>query len=220
MTRLRAAGLAGLLTLVVAACSSQPASSPSPSSTPFAGESPSTLPSVSASPSASGSPVAALPSFELPSNAKDLENLLPDEISGQKLTKFSMTGTDFLAQGDSNNKEFTDFLQRVGAQPGDIAVAVGFVVDPAKPDATNGVFAFRVKGADSTKLSDEFKRSMASDTPGTTWSSDTVGGKSVQVAASDTDKTQKTYLYVREDIVFAVMTSDAASAQDALSKLP
>lgn len=220
MTRLRAAGLAGLLTLLVAACSSQPAASSSPSSTSLVSESPSTLPSVSASPSPSGSSVAALPSFVLPSNAKDLEALLPDEISGQKLTKFSMTGTDFMAQGDSNNKEFADFLQRVGAQPNDIAVAFGVAVDPAKPDASGGVFVFRVKGADSTKLTDEFKKAIASDTPGITWSSQTVGGKSVQVATTNTESSEKTYLYVREDIVFAVMSSDTATAQDALSKLP
>ncbi len=213
MNRLRTVGLAAVLAMIVAACSNGPASSPSPSATPIATASASASTAASATASASGS---SLPSFELPSNAKDLEALLPNELGGAPLTKFSMTGADFMTQGDSN-KAFTDFLQRLGAQPDDISVASAFSATTAQGA---GMFAFRVKGADSGKLTDEFKKSVETDTPGITWSTQTLAGKSVQVAATGKDTGQKTYLYVREDIVFAVIASDDATAGEALSKLP
>jgi hypothetical protein len=214
MYRLRIVGIAGVLALMVAACSSGPASSPSASATPITSASQSTAPTVAPTASASESE-SALPSFELPSNAKDLEALLPDELGGDTLQKFSMTGADFMTQG-SDNEEFVDFLDRVGAQPQDISVAFAF----AATDAQKGIFAFRVKGADSDQLEEEFQKSFETDTPGITWTSDVISGKQVHTATTDADTGEKTFLYVRDDIVFAVIASDDDTAVEAFSKLP
>ncbi len=221
MYRLRVIGFAGMLAVIVAACSGGPVSSPSPSATPL----PTASPSESAAATQSG---VALPSFTLPNNAPELEALLPDEIGGVKMLKSSYNYQDFISKDAQNNQEFIAFLNHLGAQPSDVSVATatpdpkdpGVAADPTK---LTFLFAFRVKGADSTKLQDEMKTAMASGSSSTvTWAAQTVGGKQVQAGQtiSDSEVNETTYLYTVADIVFAVVSTSPDSAADALSKLP
>lgn len=225
MTPIRTIGIAGVLALMVAACSGGPASSPSASAT---SESASNAPSIAATASAAATESqVALPTFELPNNAPELEALLPTEVNGIAMVTSSWTGPDFVSADAQGDQGFVDFLKEMGAQPDDVSVASATPKDmtglAADPTSYTAVFAFRVKGADSAKLQDEMKTAMASDAgDSVTWSAETVGGKQVQVAktAKDSEVNQSTYLYTLQDIVFAVISGSPDSAADALGKLP
>jgi len=203
MNRFRASAFAGLLTVVLAACSSSGGATPSPTPSPT----PVPTPSASAS--------GALPSFNLPSNAKELEALLPDTLGGAKVTKASMKGSDFV-NSSSSNAELKAWLDSVGKSLNDVSAAFGFV---ASGTSSSAVFAFRVAGVDNGKLIDEFKKSSDTSGPAMTWTSANVGGKNVQ-KATDSSQNATVYLYGSADLMFIVETNDPAIAQEALSHLP
>jgi hypothetical protein len=215
MNRRFAAGFAALLTILLAACSSGASSTPSASAAPVVSASASeAAPSVEASASASADASVALPS--LPNSDTALEDLLPDELGGQPLQKTSMKGADFLDSGTTDNQDFKDFLERLGAQPDDISVAIGFALTG---DSQNSIFAFRVKGVAQDKLTDEFKTSIEQDSSTKlTWQDETIGGKSV-VTTTDPDQ-GKIYVYPKGDTIFFVTSTDATVAEEALSELP
>jgi len=203
MNRFRASAFAGLLTVILAACASNSgASTPTPSPTP--------VPTPSQSSASS-----ALPSLDLPSNAKELEALLPDTLGGQKLTKASYKGSDFV-NSNSSNEELKTWLSSVGKSLDDVSAAFGFV---ASGTSGSAIFAFRVVGVDNAKLIDEFKTSMDTSGTSTTWTSANVGGKDVQ-QAQDPDTKSTIYLYGKAYLVFFVTTNDPKLAQEALSHLP
>ena len=203
MNRFRASAFAGLLTVVLAACSSSGGATPSPTPSPT----PVPTPSASAS--------GALPSFNLPSNAKELEALLPDTLGGAKVTKASMKGSDFV-NSSSSNAELKAWLDSVGKSLNDVSAAFEFV---ASGTSSSAVFAFRVAGVDNGKLIDEFKKSSDTSGPAMTWTSANVGGKNVQ-KATDSSQNATVYLYGSADLMFIVETNDPAIAQEALSHLP
>lgn len=220
MYRLRTIGLAGVLTIIVAACSSSPSSSPTGAPTV------STAPTVAATPSASASGTeVAVPSIDLPNSAPELLALLPDKVGGVSSlqpVELSMNGKDFIEQsGDQGNQEFVDFLKRLNASADDVSVASKTYADASNPSAdATAIFAFRVAGADSGQLLTEMQTAMGQDQENVDWQPGNVGGKSVQVASTDQVANGKTYLYVKDDIVFAVVTADETLAADALSHLP
>lgn len=206
MNRFRSAGIAGLLTIVLVACSnSGAASTPTPSPTP------------SPTPTPEASPSNALPSFNLPSNAKELEALLPNTLGGAKLTKASMKGSDFVTSAGSS-PELKAWLDTVGKSLNDVSAAYAFDLTGTVPSA---VFAFRVNGVDNAKLIDALKKSMDTSAKTTlNWTSGNVGGKNVQ-QVSDPNTTGSTlYVYGTADIVFFVTTKSATIAAEALSHLP
>ena len=206
MNRFRACAFGALLAMVLAACSSSSgASTPSPTA------SPTPVPT----PSAGASSGAALPSFTLPSNAKDLEALLPDSLGGVKLVKASYKGSDFLNSANSN-EEFKTWLTSVGKSLDDVSAAFGF---SASGTSGSAIFAFRVNGVDNGKLIDAFKTSAAQGNSAMTWTSANVGGKNVQ-QSQDPDTKTTVYLYGTHDLLFFVSTNDPAVAQEALSHLP
>ena len=222
MYRLRTIGLAGVLAMMVAACSSGPSSSPSASAAPPESTAPTTAATESAAATESE---VAVPSIDLPNSAPELLALLPDkvgDIASFPQAQLSMNGKDFLENGgDGGNQEFVDFLQRLNASPDDVSVASKTYADIAGgSEAAAAIFAFRVAGADSNQLLSEMQTAMAEDDDSVDWQSDNVGGKSVQVASTDQMADGKTYLYVVNDIVFAVVASDEELAADALSHLP
>src|SRR5439155_24350879 len=117
MNRFRASAVAGLLTVMLAACASNSgAATPTPSPTPTP------VPTPSTGASASG----LLPSFSLPSNAKELAALIPDTLGGVKVTKGSMKGSDFV-NSSSSNPELKTFLDSIGKSLNDVSAAFGFV---------------------------------------------------------------------------------------------
>lgn len=225
MNRLPTLGLTALIAVLVVACSSGPSASPSATvvASQPASVAPTTATTASAAATSSGSEVA-IPSFELPNSAPELLALLPDkigEIASFPGAELSMNGKDFVEQGgDQGNQEFVDFLDRLDASTDDVSVASKTYADASNPTDASAIFAFRVAGADSGKLLTEMQTAMGQDQDNVTWSSANVGGKSVQVAETDQTAGGKTYLYVVNDIVFAVIASDDKIAADALSQLP
>jgi hypothetical protein len=216
MTRLRfaPAGLVALL-ILLAACSSDGSSTSPSASASAAASSAAASESADASESAEASESeAALPSIDLPNSDAELEALLPNEIGGQTLTKFSMRGAEFMAQGD---EEFTDFLDRIGAEADDVSVAFGVSMSGT---SQTGVFAFQVRGTDNDELLDELAGSLEEDGTAEGFEDANVGGKDVRTAAAGDGETGTVYLYGVGDIVFFITTADDDAAAEVLSDLP
>ena len=214
--------LVAIMALALAACSS-PGTSPSSSE---ASAAPTTAVSEEASPSEEASASAeassselALPSIDLPSSAPELEDALPDTVGDVTLQKFSMRGAEFLQQG-GDNQEFSDFLERLDAEPEDVSVAFAFGADAANASPVS-VFAFRVEGANTDDLTRELQGSLESDGTAADLSETNIGGKDVLVGES-TDDSQpgSVYLYGVGDIVFFIAAADEAQATEILSQLP
>ena len=149
---------------MLAACASNSgAATPTPSPTPVP------------TPSTGASASELLPSFSLPSNAKELEALIPDTLGGQKVTKASYKGSDFVNSTNSN-EEFKTWLNSVGKSLNDVSAAFGFV---ASGTSGSAIFAFRVEGVDNARLIEAFKTSMGSTSSTMSWTSANVGGKNV-----------------------------------------
>lgn len=209
--RLAPAVLLALLIMILAACSSGGSST---TASPTAAAS-----SAEASESADSSESeAAMPSIDLPNSAPELEALIPDEVGGVALQKFSMAGPEFMAQGE-DNQEFVDFLDRLGAEPDDVSVAFGFGFDATGDSGGAGVFAFKVAGADTDQLLDEMQTSLEEEESATGFEDASVGGKDVRRGTS-TDDTGNVYLYGVGDIVFFVATPDEDAAAEVLADLP
>jgi hypothetical protein len=225
MHRIRIVGLAGLLTIVVAACSSQASTTPSTSTTPIASEPPASSPPAtpsaaeSQSAGASASASAGIPGIGDLHAAPDLEATLPDQLGGQPMQKLSFAGDAFSQMGSTGDQEFKDFLERLNAQPQDISVAVA-----GGEIGTNSVSvaAFRVKGANADTLETEFRNSMDQDaSQKLTWTDETIGGKSVVTTTDPADTEQgKVYVYAKGDTIFFVTSPDPSVATEAITKLP
>ncbi|MGZ8475175.1 MAG: hypothetical protein ACXWWQ_02980 [Candidatus Limnocylindria bacterium] len=163
---------------------------------------------------------AALPSFDLPGSAPELEALLPDEIDGTESVKFSMSGAELMAdeEGSGVDPEFIAFLERLDAQPDDISIAFAFSFTEAGDSA--GIGAFRVEGASSDDLEREFMATMETDGEVADWQSASIAGKDVQTAADPETEGSFVYIYTVGDIVFFVTTPDEDVAAELLGPLP
>lgn len=223
---------AAVLTLVLAACGSgqtDTTASPTEVATPGATAAATPEPTETDA-GATGSPDAteaavASPSFEVPNSAPELLALLPDEVGGQspfpEFGELSQTGDEFMDEGDTEgNEEFVAFLQRIGAQPSDVSVAMRLYGDMEDFESMTSIFAFRVAGADSGELLDEMQSAFEQEMDDVSWEERSVAGKSVRVPNQPLDEGQSMYLYVRNDIVFAITASDESLAEDALRQLP
>jgi hypothetical protein len=214
MSRRRSAGLAAIGTLVtlLAACSSgsSPSPTPTPTPTPSPGAS-SVLPS--------GFPFA---SFDLNGDPA-LAGTLPASVGGQPLQKFSMRGDVFMNSATVSDPSFQKFLDSVGAKLSDVSVAVGSAIPTGSSSASTVVFtivAFRVAGASSSALQQEFLAAIATAGDVSGWQTQTVGGKSVSVAANKGSDAGNVYAYVKDDTLYYIVTTDTSLAEDALGQLP
>lgn len=205
-----------LVALFVAACTANQAGS-------SAGDAPATQESeATPGPDSDGSSgsAGALPSFDLPGSAPELEAILPDEIDGAETVKFSMDGPELMAdqEGSGVDPEFIAFLERLDAQPEDISIAFAFSFTEA--GGSSGIGAFRVEGAGSDELEREFMATMETDGAVVDWQSASVGGKDVQTAADPDTEGNMVYIYTAGDIVFFVTTPDEDVAAELLEPLP
>jgi hypothetical protein len=223
MRRSTIAANAALVGLVVVLWGCGAAATPIPASGTVASTAPSTADSSAASAAAPSTPVAsaegsiaepsaaggsfAIPSFILPSGAKDLEALLPNTICGGQALKASMTGDQFMTAGDP---EFQRVLTALGKQATDVAFAVA--ASPA--GCTAGIF--RIKGVDTAVLEAAF---LAEETKqGKTYTKSTVGGKSVY--AETATGAAVMYVYFAGDAAIFVQAKDAAQAAEIIQQLP
>ena len=198
--------LAGLVWGCGGAASQAPSASvaAAPSAAPSASvaASPSVEPSVA--PPSSG-PSIALPS--LPSEAKDLEALLPGTVCGATATKASLSGASFEATAD---QDFKNVLTALGKSASDVtfALAIG-----GSSGCAAGIF--RIQGVDSGALRTAFEAEAAKG--GDTFTEKNVGGKDVkiQVVAPVSN-----YLYFKGDAIIFVTAKTEAEAATILQQLP
>jgi hypothetical protein len=203
MNRWKTAGTAGLLMLIVAACSDSAGTSPTPTPTP----------TPVPTPSSSGLVIPSIGNSDL-----ELEKLIPDSVGGVTLQKFSMKGNEFIASA-SSSAETKAFLDALGVSPADVAVAFGYGADPSSQSAV-AVFVFHAQGAGSDKLITVFKKAADEGSTTYTWQAGSVGGKSVQIGTNPTSANAKIYLYATNDDLFFVSTSTEAQATEVLGNLP
>lgn len=202
-TSLRAGlvGLASAALLLVAACSSNAATAAPGASTPAGGGS-------SSAPSS-----AIAPGFSLPSNDKDLEGLLPDNLCDVATVKTSESGTTFSADADPS---FQAVLTALGKSASDVEFAFAIPSQSLAADCNETAGIFEVNGVDSGQLQTVFLASATADE--TVYTQGTVGGKSVYIDASD--PTSRNYFYIKGDAVIFVTAPDDTTAATLITALP
>jgi len=199
-----------MLGLALAACSS--AASPSPAAVTSPSPSPATT-SASPSPAAASASAGLLPSLSLHGDAA-LEAMLPDQIGGTTLQKFSFQGAGAFSSGASGSQELQDALGQIGKSPNDVSFAVA-----ASTDGSVTIGAFRVNGADANNVVSAFIQAGEKANPGTTVSDASISGKSVKKVV-DPSETKPTYVYAHGDVMFFVQAESDALLNEVFSKLP
>ena len=184
------------LALVIAACGNGAATAaptPAPVTQAPATVAPTTAPATQGA-AASGDPLA---SFH---GAQDLEGLLPDSIGGVPVIKASISGTDFMGMGGSD--ELQKALSDLGKTPADMSVAFGNA-------GASTVFVFRVNGVPASQI---LNAMFAAETDPATITDANFGGKAVKkVIASGEDVAS--YIYTTQDVVFVVTGTGMTDAQ-------
>src|SRR5262249_22675785 len=177
---------------------------------------PSVAPSAapSAAESAGAQPSIQVPSFSLPSEAKDLEAILPSTLCGATATKLSMNGSSFLQ--NSTDQDFAKALAVLGKTPADVSVALA--ADAAgSTGCTAGVF--RIKGADPNLMKNAFLQAAAASSQGPTSEKD-LGGKHVYYQAGTDSTDTNSYIYFNGDAVFFVSAKNDNDAASILQSMP
>lgn len=146
---------------------------------------------------------------------QDLEAQLPSEVSGTPMTRYSVTLAQMLDAG-GDRASIDSFLASIGKAEADGSIAAAF--DPTNT-VTGGIFAYRVRGADSAALLAAITSVEQTDLGADATTHETVGGKSVVVASIGSGVNDTTWLYGRGDIVFVVHAPDEAHAAAFLQAL-
>lgn len=168
-----------------------------------------------ASPTLTPVPSVGADASGAPRELPDLEALLPDEVGGEPTEKLSMSGASLLGTG-GGDPTFTDFLERLGAEPADVGVAYAFTAE-----GTVQAFAYRVDGAATDVLLDELQASVETEQAAeVAWEEAMVGGKAVRrgTAADATDAA--IYVYAHDDTAFIIVTDDPDLAAEVATALP
>jgi hypothetical protein len=148
-------------------------------------------------------------------DAPELEALLPTAINGTTLEIQSWTGSGILTD-DAWSTSVTAFLTTKGKTPADLRVAQGY--DPNQVlDGSVGVY--RAAGVAATDLRDALVAAWKGDYPDMTVTEVTLGGKQITKGGFGAD-TASSFLYVRDDVVFDIESTDEAIATAALAALP
>ena len=148
---------------------------------------------------------------------EDLSDMIPGDVQGIILLRFSMTGEEFL--GGAADPGLAAILSDLGAEPEDISVATA-IGGSTDGEETATVFAFRVAGADADSMITAFQGVADQSGSPLDWHEATVGGKSVQVSSTNEDFQDPIVLYATGDILFFVTASDDSITEDILRKLP
>lgn len=153
----------------------------------------------------------------------ELEALIPKVIAGVTMTRQSTTGTSGLAAPDPStppdpsSQALIASLAKLHKVPADLRIATAY--DESQSSDLQ-LFAFKVSGVTGPALGQAIVDSyVAAGIPGLTTAKKTISGKAVtQVMYNDGGADD--YVYVHDDVVFDVATTDAASAIQALAALP
>lgn len=148
-------------------------------------------------------------------DAPELEALLPTELDGVPLQVQSWTG-DTILTDDAWSMSVTGFLTASGKTQEDLRVAQAF--DPTQAlDGSIGVY--HVDGLPPTAIHDALIAAWKVDFPDMVVTTVTLDGKEVTKADFGED-TIDSYLYIRDDVVFDIETTDQAIAEAAIAALP
>ncbi len=217
--------LVALLALVVAACTSEEAASPSATTEPTESAAPSEEPTIepdeSEDASASADPggsLGAIPSFGLGDmvcqDDNELANVLPESVGGQPLQVLCMSGDLFAGAGGAD-PAFQEFLDSVDAEASDMSVAFG-----GSLDGSTGVVAFRIEGVPEDELEEQFLNANEAQGEIADVQQQNIGGKDVWSATSTDPSTPGTaFIYVKDDTVY-FLTGTNEQAAEILGALP
>jgi hypothetical protein len=158
-----------------------------------------------------------LGSFAMPSlNADlDLEALLPDDLGGEPVQKFSMKGDSFLGSGGTGTAELDAVLNQAGKTPADLSVAFA-----GTPSSDISLIAYRIKGVPAETFFQAFLAAAQQNAQVT--SSDTsLGGKSVKKLVSTDTDIGTVYVYASGDVLFVIGGEDVSDIllNEAFAKL-
>jgi len=146
-----------------------------------------------------------------------LEAQLPAEVSGTAVQRYSISFSDLLDAG-GDRASIDAFLQGIGKTEADGSFAAAF--DPGNA-LGGGIFAFKVRGADTAPLLAGIVSVEQSDLgSGATTRQGTVGGKSVTIVSVGTGVNDTEWIHGRGDIVFVVHADDETHAAAFLQALP
>jgi hypothetical protein len=146
----------------------------------------------------------------------ELEALLPTDVGGTALETQSSNG-DAILTDDAWSTALTGFLTRVGKTSPDLQFAQAY--DPiGAVEAT--VWVYRVIGAEGPALRDALVQAWTGYSPNMTWTKVTLDGKEVMKGDVADETVAKSYLYVRDGLVYDIETTDEKFATDALAALP
>jgi hypothetical protein len=148
-------------------------------------------------------------------DAPELESLVPTQLNGTALQVQSWNGEGILTD-DAWSTSMTAFLTKAGKAPADLHVAQAYDPDQAL-DVSVGVY--RASGVGAAALRDALVAAWKGDYPDMKVTQVTLGGKQVTKGDFGAD-TISSYLYLRDDVVFDIETSDEAIATAALAALP
>ena len=148
-------------------------------------------------------------------DAVAMESLLPTTVSGTALQVQSWNGDGVLAD-DPWSASMTTFLTASCKVPADLHLAQSY--DPNEAlDISIGVY--KVDGVSVTALRDALIEAWKGDYPDTKASQVTIGGKELTKVDFGPDS-PASYLWVHDDAVYDIESSDEAIVTAALASLP
>lgn len=204
--------LAGAIAALIGLTACGPAAS-SPGS-PLAA-SPNTQPSSSAAGSTPvTSPATPRPSSSqalvIPHDDPALEALLPNEVDGTQLLKFSV-GPGSSAPGQQG---LADVARRIGDGSGSFGLAYA-----GDPDGGFNLFLLRVPGADSSELLTQFAQMTYAGIVGGSFESTSLGGRDVVHIVDPASEIGDIWFYARDDLLLGVQAGTATQATELLALL-
>ncbi len=180
-----------------------------PAAVSFVPGSPAASAAESGSPGPSGSDSASVHA------APSLEALVPKKVGTTSLDVTSFRMSDVLTDDDAS-KALTAELKALGHTPDQLLVAEGYDTAQAQ---TWYVDAFQLPGVSGTKLATAIGRGWLQDAAkGTT--STTVALDSKRVVHVDRGQDPGDWIYVHNDVVYDVGTSDQSVVRSVLAGLP
>jgi hypothetical protein len=219
-SRIASLGLSTIALIAVVGCSGSSGGSAAPAvsaSAPSSAEtSASTAPSTSAgapSEAAASEPAASAPitQYTFPSEAKELEALIPGTICGATVQKLSLKGKDVFSADNEAAAGIEAVLNSVGKTTDDVSAAAAF---PLAADSECSVIIIRVDGANEGQMTDLLKAEAAKENQ--TFTETTLGGKTVY----QDDPTKFGYTYIKGDGVIILTAGSKKDAEELIAQLP
>ena len=152
-----------------------------------------------------------IPGYTFPSEAKDLEAVIPDTICGAKAQKLSLKGKDVFNANNPDAGAIESVLNSIGKSTSDVSAAAGI---PLAANSDCSVIIIRINGADEGQLRTLMLAEAAKEKQ--TFTETTVGGKTVYQG----DVGKFDYTYIKGDGVIILTTGTKKEAEDLIAQLP